>query len=266
MIQLTPKPEARPTLVILNGLSRTTQHWFGFDSLLEPYFRVVAIDLPGAGDATEECHWSMRIEDMAAHVMEKLDALAIQKAHVLGVSLGGMVAMGCGLAFPERCQSLTLVNSSIGSGLSLGRLSHRASLWLLKAIITRPGPERLNRQMAALTMGCDCSPFLIESVIQKSIALQQKPNPARVLMQLLAALRFRPGRRLAELKMPTLVVHGGADRFVPPHNSQRIAQHIPHAQLVSVENGGHDLMYDKAESLLQLLKEWTKPRKDATYG
>jgi pimeloyl-ACP methyl ester carboxylesterase len=113
-------------LVMLRGLGRTVRHWAGFEKAMARHFRVITFDLRGIG--TNKIPLSPRhsLFDVALDVKEVLDHLNIEKASILGVSLGGMVAMACGLSFPDRVYSLIIVNSSI-AGQKLMRLPKTTS-------------------------------------------------------------------------------------------------------------------------------------------
>jgi len=248
-----------PVIVLLNGLSRTSKHWLGFETMLANRFRVLTIDLPGAGQSQRACPWSLTVEDMAEEVIEVLDSLKVEQAHIMGVSLGGMVAMACGITYPHRCASLTVINSSIGqTRQKVPRISSKAISLVFKAMIIRPQAHILERAITDLVVGIDCLPDQRQNIANKLTELTRKqaPNPLNILKQLLAAYRFHPEENLSKLKVPTLVVQGSHDFFVPPINSKRIAESIPDAKLLTIVNGGHELMFDKADELLAAQIDW----------
>src|SRR5688572_14196727 len=97
-------------IVILRGLGRSVRHWLGFEHDLAADFKVVTMDLRGCGRTTVPATRGMTIFDLASDVAAVLDAAGIEKAHVMGVSLGGMVTLAFGLEHSERCLSLTTIN------------------------------------------------------------------------------------------------------------------------------------------------------------
>ena len=246
-------------IVLVNGLGRTYSHWLGFDQALAKNFRVISFDLRGVGTSMRPCTWQTSVEDMASDLIEVLDGLAIDKAHILGVSLGGMVAMACGIKYPQRCLSLTLINSSIGTKL-LGdqRISIQALAFLSRSIFNKPEPLVHAKKLTQLVLSSDCKD---EDRMRLAFDLarienEQATDLSQVLKQSLAALRFRPLPKLAQMKVPTMIISGSDDRFVPQKNSQKIASFISHATTHVIEGGGHELTMDKAERILELQLAW----------
>ncbi len=247
-------------LVLINGLSRTAKQWYGFDRKLAEHFRVISFDVRGAGQSTRPCTWQMRVEDMADDLLEVLDSLAIERAHLFGISLGGMVAMAFGIHHPSRCMSLTLVNSSIGQrSFAPLRITPQALKFLAKDMLLLADIHKISRRLTDLVVGVDCDENERELIARTmgQMMAEQKPDKTSVLKQILAAMRFRPKRRLRQMKIPTLIVKGTHDFFVPPINSEVLAKIIPGSRLVEIDQGGHELMYDKAEELLQLQLHWS---------
>lgn len=246
-------------MVLLNGLSRSSRHWMGFDQKLASHYRVLVIDLPGSPRYRKACTWSITIEEMARHVMDELTKQGIEKAHFFGISLGGMVALACGIHFQDRCESLTIVNSSIGNSLLKDRrISWKAFMLLIKAFISRPTPDQLNETITELVVGIDCSLDHKRQITHylNDLTVSETPKPVNVLKQLLAATRFRPARYLPHLNVATLIVYGTHDHFVPCYNSLYLAQLIPAATVRAIDKGGHELMFDKTEQLLATQLDW----------
>lgn len=259
-ISYTDQGKGEP-LVLINGLSRTAQQWNGFDRKLAEHFRVISFDTRGAGQSNRPCTWQMRVEDMADDVLEVLDGLAIERAHVFGISLGGMVAMAFGIHHPSRCLSLSLVNTSIGQR-SFGplRITPQALKFLAKDMLILADIHKISRRLTDLVVGVDCDESERENIARTmgQMMAEQKPDKTGVLKQILAAVRFRPKQSLRHMTIPTLIVKGTHDFFVPPINSEVLAKIIPGSRLVEIDQGGHELMYDKAEELLQLQLQWSQ--------
>ncbi len=247
-------------IVMLNGITRTRKHWFGLDEALAGQHRVVTCDLLGAGDRSDEANWSLTIDAQADAVIDLLDQLNIEKAHFCGVSLGGMVTLSLGMRYPERCLSLFVINSSIGSRKSLfSRLSKETYRLIVKGMVTLQKKPAMLRQTSRLMLGSGCTAELEASIIAKLEEIEQS-QPVRLaasLKQLVAALRFIPGQALrACAKVPTMVLYGTADRFVPNLNSKMIAASIPGSELLAMEGAGHEPMQDRREDLSMRLLHW----------
>lgn len=242
-------------LVMLRGLGRTTRHWVGFDKEMARKYRVVVTDLRGIGETEVKHGFFDTVWDYADDLAMVLDDAGIDSAHIMGVSLGGMATLATGLRYPDRAKSLMLVNSSIG-GQRLPRITVGAVKFLIKGILTRS--ERLQPSLVDLLVGPDCSQerrsILVDAYNQ--ISKDQGLYVNTVIKQLIAALRFDPGPHLSDFKVPTMIVYGTDDRFVPTVNSQNLANVIPHAHLAIIPGAGHEISADKSEDLAKIMVSW----------
>jgi pimeloyl-ACP methyl ester carboxylesterase len=185
------------------------------------------------------------LADLADDAAELLTALDIAAAHVVGVSLGGMVAQQLAIAHPERVLSMTSIMSQSGNPDLPG--ANPAALAKLSAIAPDPGLDR-------------------EGYIQHQVSLNQAlgspayPTPAAELRRIaalvadrayypagaarqLAAGRGAPDRRAAlrRLALPTLVIHGSDDPLMPPVCGEDVANAVPNAWFLRIAGMGHDL-------------------------
>ena len=186
------------------------------------------------------------LHDMVDDAAGLLDALGISRAHVVGVSMGGMIAQMLAARFPQRVASLTSIMSSTGSPrprVAVGRPG------ALRAILSRPGdPRDLQSVIGRLEH--------VFSVIGSPMTAQERASPrphyeriarrgldtAASRRQLLAVLAAGDRREwLARITAPTLVLHGRLDPLVPLAAGVETAQCIPGARLVVVEGMAHDL-------------------------
>ena len=186
-----------------------------------------------------------RLDDMAEDSIGLLDALGIARAHVLGMSLGGMVAQIMAIAHPARLRSLALVMTSSGNP-ALPRSDPGA----MRALAT-PAPDPLENREAYLDHMVQRSRILgspaypaPEPALRRfaSLAAERSYDPAGVARQL-AASRGALDRRdaLRALSVPTLVVHGAEDPLIPPQAGDELAALTAGAWLLRVGGMGHDL-------------------------
>jgi pimeloyl-ACP methyl ester carboxylesterase len=248
-----------PPLVLINGLGRTTKHWLGFDTkLIANSMRVITMDMRGVGSNPRPCGWGLTVGKMAQDVLDVLDVLSINKAHIFGISLGGMVGLEAGIKAPDRVHSLTVVNSSIGSLSTMWtRLSLKAILYITRMAIDRPNPDTAARELVNLVVGIDM-PDEDRLKLAQAFAHLERQHPTSLLSvtkQILAASQYFPGPKLKNLKIPTQVVVGGHDFFVPRDNSVHLARLIPGAKLKVCNTGGHELVYDKQDILVQIVSD-----------
>jgi pimeloyl-ACP methyl ester carboxylesterase len=194
--------------------------------------------------------------DMAADGIGLLDALGIDKAHVVGASMGGMIVQLMAANYPERTLSMTSIMSSSGkAGLPGARPDIQRQF-----MVKRP-PDASREEAVA---------FGAELVSAFSFPDPARPENAHAEMaakafdrgyypvgtrrQLLAIIADGSRvERLKTIKVPTLVVHGGADPLVPKEGSEDIARHIPGARLEIIDEMAHDLPPSQVGRILDLI-------------
>lgn len=195
------------------------------------------------------------LADMAHDARGVLDALGVAQAHVVGVSMGGMIAQRLALAAPDRVLSLTSIMSSSGA-----RNLPQARPDVARALMARPR----TRNRAALLeyyvrfFGLIGSPGFptppAETRQRMAAALARAVNPAGVQRQMLAiAADITRPLQLPRIKAPTLVIHGRDDPLVPLAGGQDTARRIPGARLEVIDGMGHDLPPGVVQRILPLL-------------
>lgn len=183
------------------------------------------------------------VHDMALDALGVLDALRIPRAHVVGVSMGGMIAQRVAIAAPARVTSLTSIMSSSGArGLPGARPD------VLRALISRPQGAGLDAlldySMRLFSLiGSPAFPVEPEQLRERVLAgLKRSYHPAGTARQMVAvAADTTRARELAQVRSPTLVLHGKADPLVPFVCGEDTARRIPGARMVAIDGWGHDL-------------------------
>lgn len=243
-----------PDLVMLRGLGRNMKHWLGFEHKVANHFRAITIDAREIGKSKRGMSVTDTIYDLADDVMQVLDEVGSEKSHIMGVSLGGMVAMAVGVKHPARTSSLVIVNSSI-AGSGHARLSASAWMLLLRAVAFGPA---IYDDLARLLLGPEAPVELRKKVAKDWLIIDQasKVAPAVIVKQILAAARFRARDELCGIEVPTLVLYGKGDQFVPTANSELIASLIPGARLLGIEGGGHELTIDRPDEALAAIRKF----------
>ena len=180
--------------------------------------------------------------DMAKDVVGLMDTLGIKSAHLVGASMGGMIAQEVAISFPQRVRSLTSIMSTTGDP-KVPPPSREAT-----AVLMAPPPatreaylERFAQTWKILRAGS----FPQDEALDRSRAersYERGLNPAGVARQLRAILASGSRKaRLASVKAPTLVIHGTVDPLVRPEGGRDTAASIPGAKLLMVEGMGHAL-------------------------
>lgn len=184
------------------------------------------------------------LEDMADDSVAILDALGIDAAHIVGVSLGGMIAQALAIGHPERCLSLTSIMSSSGD-----RRLPPSSMKVTRMLLVRPARDApldalLDHYMEFFrTVGSPGFPTPEPLMRERlGIGLRRCYHPAGVERQLLAiAASDDRSAALKTMTKPTLIIHGNADPFVRVAHGIDCARKIPGATLKVIPGMGHDL-------------------------
>jgi pimeloyl-ACP methyl ester carboxylesterase len=183
-----------------------------------------------------------RLHDMALDVTGLMDALGIRSAHLVGASMGGMIAQEVAISFPERVRSLTSIMSTTGNPKLPPPTKEAAAVLMAPPPKTREEYlERFAQTWKVLRVGS----FPQDEALDRGRAertFERGLNPAGVARQLRAILASGSRKqRLASVKAPTLVIHGTVDPLVPPEGGKDTAASIPGAKLLMVKGMGHAL-------------------------
>jgi pimeloyl-ACP methyl ester carboxylesterase len=272
-----PQGGGRPTVLLIMGLGMQLIAWppAFVDALVAAGFRVVRFDNRDIGlsqhfdefgtpnllweSVKYRFGWRMKppytIEDMARDSLGVLDALHIESAHLVGVSMGGMIAQRVALMAPARSLSLSSIMSTSGAR-GLPEAEPRVSRVLLSRP-AGPGREAEIDQAVRLFRAIGSPAFPtdeadLRETIRESIA--RSDHPAGFARQLVAAVADTArANLLSQLTLPTLVVHGRADPLVRMACGEDTARRIPGARFVAVDGMGHDLSPGVVDRLLPLL-------------
>ena len=241
--------DSGPSIVLLRGWTRCFEHWLGFEKLLSSKgMQVYVIDLPGVGKSSDfPTSWTDSIETFAQSVLSTIDTEGIKDPHLVGISLGGMVALGCALAHSPKIKSLVLINSSIG-----GHFGSRIKLTALSQILLAKvgkSPLDFQKTLAQKLLARTAPSERIEIVAEKwGVIDERNPVSTRVaLIQLLAASRFAPVKKARTLRVPTLILSAEEDQFVPSSNSSFLLETIPGSILRSIPQAGHEATLDQPD-------------------
>ncbi len=231
----------RPWLVLIQGMGFDRFGWQPVLRQLGRHFRLVLLDNRGCGHSDLPPD-SFDVADMATDVIAVLDAAGVRRAHVMGVSLGGMVAQDLAVDHPERLDGLVLVSTTPGWPFAYPMPT--ASLKLIRATGITTSDVALRRHAEnALSAGTvqgrpEIAGRLVE--LQRS----RPAGPGAWLAQATAGARYAGRLRQIRIRARTLVVQGGADTVVDPRNAQLLTDRIPGAQLVSFPELGHLLFWE----------------------
>jgi 3-oxoadipate enol-lactonase len=232
-------------LLLINGLGSDRSEWIFQVPGFAEHFLVITFDNRGVGGSdTPRGPYSTAL--MADDAAALLAHLGVDRAHVLGVSLGGMIAQEVALRHPDRVRKLVLACTAPG-----GDGSVRPAPEVLKFFVLSPGAdmqEAIRRVVPFLysEQYRRDHPEEIEEFVRRRLA--RPVSPQSNAWQLAAAVGHAAWGRLATIGTPTLVIAGDGDKVVPTVNSRRIAQEIPGAKLVILPGAPHRLFAENAEA------------------
>lgn len=219
--------------------------------LLAEDFLVVSFDNRGFG-GSDRPPGPYSVAELAGDAAAVLDAVGLRRAHVVGVSLGGMVAQEFALDRPERVDRLVLVSTT--PGVHGQPTPSRTTSLMLEA----PGlaPSVALRRFVENALADGASGELVERIVAYRAA--NPPDPAGWQSQALAGASFDALDRIAGIGAPTLVVHGREDAVVDPRNGELLAELIPGARLELLAGCGHLASWEQPERFAGLLREFLR--------
>jgi pimeloyl-ACP methyl ester carboxylesterase len=225
--------------VMIRGLSSDVYRWPPeCIETLSKKFKLVLFDNRGAG-RTDKPDIEYSINMMAEDTVGLMNALNIEKAHILGFSMGGLIAQEIAISYPEKVEKLIL--SATGCGGNKGVSASDEVLSLLRSDREGLTPEEALRNSLPLLFTEDFirdQPDKIEEFAKRSLMAPIPPYSYR--RQLDAIGRYSSYDRLGEIKSPTLIIHGEKDILVPPQNAEILAKNIEGAKIAYLPNLGHD--------------------------
>jgi pimeloyl-ACP methyl ester carboxylesterase len=241
-------------LLLIMGMSGTALHWG--DAFLEPlrrYFDVIAYDHRGVG-ASSRLDGPVTIRQMAEDAAGLLAELRLDSAHVLGISMGGMIAQELALAHGDRIRTLTLGCTYCGG--PHGELTPAPVAQRLGEAILSGERERAIRVGWEVNVSAEMAADEQAFARFREIAERRSVAVAVVMEQIKACAAHDTYERLGDLAaLPTLVIHGTADQMLPVQNGRLIASRIPGSRLEILDEIGHLFFWEQPERSAELVRE-----------
>jgi pimeloyl-ACP methyl ester carboxylesterase len=267
---IEPAAAACGTVLLVMGISNDALGWpqSFIDALRDSGYRVVRYDHRGTGLSD----WTARdgytddysLTDMAADGVAVLDAIGVEVAHVVGISMGGMVAQELALGWPDRVETLALfMTTGDVEAADLPPISGRVAFELIKVGLRygvlggEHGQVKLHIASRAILRGDAVYPIDVRATASQVLynLRERRGYNWQVSATHQNAVRRSGARleRLGVLDTPTLVVHGTADPFIPVEHGRALADAIPGACWLLLDNLGHDLPEHAIEPLREAL-------------
>ena len=250
MHYLDPAPHNPAPVLLLHGLGATAASWEAqLPALAHAGFRPIAVDLPGFGQTPHRGPWTP--QRAAAAALALLESLHALPAHIVGISMGGTVALAAALDFPESVRSLVLVNTFAALRRPDG-LRGWAYFAFRMALVHTLGLEAQGRVVAKRIFPKAGQEALRAALLEE--IRQADPRAYRAAMRALVRFDARP--RLREIRVPVLVVTGEEDTTVPPEVQRDLARGIPHARQVIIPGAGHGIIADSPAAFNRTLLDF----------
>jgi 3-oxoadipate enol-lactonase len=228
----------RPWLVLIQGMGLDRRGWERIPGKLRRRFR---LDNRGCGRSDRPAD-SFTVADMAGDVVAVLDAAGIRRAHVLGASLGGMVAQELAIRNPERVDGLVLACTTPGWPFAYPMPVPSVRLIAATARLPAEAAWRRHMENALSARTIRDQPELVERLLARQGS--RLADSGTLSAQAAAGARYAGRLRQAGIRARTLVLHGGADTVVDPRNGRLLAARIPRAQLRIFPDLGHLLFWE----------------------
>ncbi len=273
---ISPKDSSKGAVLLIMGISNDALGWPQkfIQSFVDSGYQVIRYDHRGTGMSDWVKHWDSEnpysLAEMSDDAYAVLQTLDIQKANIIGISMGGMIAQELAINHPERVASLTSIMSSgyiedpelpqISSGIAWQLI--RTSL---KYGIIRGEKNMIKLHIASriILMGNATYDLNIKEIAEQVLHNIRKrngynPNASRQHQSAVAISGSRYDR-LKLMSIPTLVVHGKSDPLIPIEHSKKYASIIPNADSLWIGNMGHDIPDNLVDSLVEkILTNFTK--------
>jgi 3-oxoadipate enol-lactonase len=220
----------RPPLLLVHGFPLDGEIWQPQIEAFRGARRVLAPDLMGFGGSSAAGRAS--VEEHADDLAALLDRLVVRRAVVVGLSMGGYVALAFWRRHPDRCAGLVLASTRAGPDSEAGR----AGRYQMVIAVTQRGVAAVSDAMAARLVGPDAPPAL---QAQLRAVMSRQPRDGVIAALKAMAARASSAPQLPGITVPALVITGAADALIDPAESRALAVAIPGARLVVVPGAGH---------------------------
>ncbi len=237
-------------LVMLAGLAMDRKGWQYQVSSFKKQYQIITFDNRGVGKS-EKPGGAYSPQIMAEDTIQLMDCLNIKKAHILGISMGGLIAQEIAIVYPKRIKKLIL-----GSTWSCQDNTNGLTPAILEAakLPIRQGAARL----VDASMDKPFDRWFILPILKIQCRFIKESEAAGFIAQRDGVLEYNSLNRLSSIKAPTLVITGTKDRVIKSTSSDTIARNIPGARFVKINEGSHSVFQEMSnvfnEEVLNFLK------------
>ena len=242
-----------PAVLLLHGYPENHRIWFAVQQQLSSRFDVTAIDWPGLGKS-EAWRGGATPHHLADRIPPILDALEIDKAHLVGMDMGGQPALVCAAKHEARLHSVTVMNSLV--------MGQQPTSWEIQVLRKHGLNNHILRHLPRIVFRRAEQTFL-PGAARLDNALKgefwedfRKPEVRKYLVRMCAAYQGslpRLPQSYAQITLPTLLLWGARDKHFPPSQAQALQQVITHAKLQVLPDAGHWMALSHSEEIAAAL-------------
>lgn len=248
-------PNGSPGVLLLHGLGATGESWqLQIPALVNAGYRVIVPDLRGFGKSSYPGGRN-NPKTMAQDMVDLMEGLALEKFHLIGISLGGIVALDLVLAEPEMAKSLVITNS-------FAKLRpKKISFWffyVMRLILVHLIGIETQASYVADRLFPEPGQVELHSAFREQVS-QSNPRGYRSTMRSLAF--FDVTSEVGEIQIPTLVITGEKDTIVPPASQAELAELIPGTQQIIIKDAGHAVIAEKPDEYNQVIYGFLQKQK-----
>lgn len=236
-------PEGATPLVLLHGFGADKDIWLGYAKRFAKEYRVIIPDLPGYGDSAQHEHWDYRIDAQVGRLHDFLLTLSVNRFHLAGNSMGGMIAGRYALAYPEELHSLALIaNAGIDSP---NKTEFYQALEKETRKLVAKSRAEFDEMMQLIVHKAPWMPgafkrVLCDDAIRRSSFLEKVFDAIKKDVE---QNHLTP--QLAEIQIPTLILWGRQDRILDVSSVEVMEKLIPNNRTVILEETGHVPMFER---------------------
>lgn len=240
-------------LLMIRGLGSNADHWYSQLPDLSARYRVVVFDNRGIGRSPDP-GGPFTVPMMAEDTLGLLNALEIERPHVLGLSMGGMIAQELAINHPERVHGLILSCTHPGGTSQVRPTPEVRELFLEMVNVASPEAKAAAAPTLFDPRTLAQRPEVARQYAQ--VSLKHPVGAAILQRQWQAVEEHDTYDRLPLIKSPTLVLSGDTDVLIPPGNSRLLAERIPDARLAVVPDGAHQVLVEQARECNRIFLEF----------
>ena len=249
-------------VALIMGFSGSGRGWGeAFLKLMEARFKIFVIDNRGTGES-DPADAEFTLAQMAADVAAVLDHAKTPRAHIFGISMGGMIAQEFALAYPDRTRGLVLGCTNCGSSHSIP-----AAPEAIANLIPAPGMDPLEQARRAFSVACGKAFLNSEAgqgiLMQAMLEMGNYPmTPMHTFMRQGQAIGgFDSFARLGQIKSPTLIIHGDDDSIVPYPNAEVLHGAIAGSEVHTLKKAGHMFFWEAPDETVRVAGDFLSAAK-----